>query len=268
MGHSKFDIVTSLGFRLSDFTKLQVWKESSMFRRYTIAVVLGILITFGTAPTRAQISVNPTRPSASDNAYLTARGYTEIEFGLAYDRDAWALPTLLKWTLHPRIELGFITPGLIQSDDSDVAFGDPGLQIKTQWFSRNRGAFATVGRIELTGEKPKATLYAVTSLATDRVGLDATFGAFFFDDGSGAYENGLLYAAAAAPKFKGKIGGYVEVYGETASGNRPIFLDVGISYACSNRFVLDASAAFGLNDDAQEWIFQIGFTSLLFKISR
>ena len=67
--------------------------------------------------------MNPTRPSASDNAYLTARGYTEIEFGLAYDRDAWALPTLLKWTLHPRIELGFITPGLIQSDDSEIAFG-------------------------------------------------------------------------------------------------------------------------------------------------
>ena len=78
------------------------------------------------------VSVNATRPSASDNAYLTARGYTEIEIGGLIMEDFWTIPTLLKFGIHHNIELGFVLSGQVNHTElygqSETEVGDPGGQ--------------------------------------------------------------------------------------------------------------------------------------------
>lgn len=53
------------------------------------------------------VSANPTRPSASDNAFLTAKGYSEIEIGFASQKNFWSIPTLLKFSPSECVKLVF-----------------------------------------------------------------------------------------------------------------------------------------------------------------
>ena len=213
------------------------------------------------------VSPNPTRPSAADNAYLTQPGYTEIEFGLSSQTNFWNLPTLLKFSFHKNVELGFLMSGLINHFDSENEIGDPGLQLKTKLTEQDWGAFAFAGRIErVKNFKPKYNIYAVGSFPLNKISIDGTFGASFFDRGNGDYSNSIQYAVSFNSNFEGPVGGFVEVFGENSDFANPLFVDGGLSYAISSKVVLDCSVALGLNDDAEDWIFQVGFTSVLFKV--
>ena len=92
------------------------------------------------------VSANPTRPSASDNAFLTEYGYTEIEIGIGAQKNFWAVPTLLKFSAIQNGEFGFIMNGLVNSSTTggktETKVGDPGLQLKYQFI--NNGTIAII----------------------------------------------------------------------------------------------------------------------------
>jgi hypothetical protein len=216
--------------------------------------------------TQEEVKPNPTRPSATDNAYLTHLGYTELEFGLALQRNFWNLPLLLKFSFHENFELGFIMSGLIDHSDEDYDFGAPGFQIKTQLLNQDWGAVAAVGRIEfINNTKPKYTLYGVTSLLFPIGQMDGTFAGVFTDQGDGGYSNALTYAVALSPNLSAPVGLYVEIYGEASELSNPVSFDFGVNHAISRKIIIDLAVSFGLNDDAENWVVQVGFTSLLFR---
>ncbi|MGD9900535.1 MAG: hypothetical protein AB7T22_15525 [Calditrichaceae bacterium] len=219
------------------------------------------------ADAQTKVTANPTRPSAADNAYLTAYGYSEIEFGWAAAEDAWTLPMLLKFSIHPAAELGFLMSGVLNytnyNNNSETETGTPGFQMKTRFMSTPSISTALVGRVEIPSDADNIyTAYAAISGQSKKLALDVTLGGIFSDQVDGRF----IYAAALAPKLNGPIGGFVEIFGENSNSYRPVSMDFGVSYSFSPGFVADISTAFGLNDDAQDWQFQIGFTSVLIRL--
>ncbi len=238
-------------------------------RRFAIPALLVLIICIFPQITNAQVKVsaNPTRPSAADNAYLTAYGYSEIEFGWASTEDAWTLPMLLKFSIHPAAELGFLMSGVLNytnfNNKSETEAGTPGFQMKTRVLSSPSVSTALVGRVEIPSDADNIyTAYAAISGQSKRLAVDVTLGCIFSDQVDGRF----IYAAALAPKLNGSIGGFAEIFGESSNSYRPVSMDLGVSYSFSPGLVADISAAFGLNEDAQDWQFQIGFTSVLIKM--
>ena len=235
------------------------------FKYCFVLVILFILPTDGKA--QQIIKANPTRPSVADNAYLSAYGHTELEFGWHYAKDSWNVPTLLKFTFHRKFELGISMSGLVNYMGSDVKLGNPGIQLKSQLIKTQRTALAVAGRVEFdSDDKPRYILYSVISTQTDLMNIDATIGKTFYDHGDGLYKNHVHYAVALSPNLKGRIGGFVEIFGEYSLYSKPVSFDCGISYVYSPRIVLDLSVTVGLNADAPDFILQMGFTSTLFRI--
>lgn len=213
------------------------------------------------------VSPNPTRPSASDNAYLTHLGYTELEFGLSSQKNFSTLPTLLKFSFYKTMEIGFLMSGLLSHSGSENEIGDPGLQLKTKLIDQNWGAFALTGRIERAkNSRPKSTIYAVGSFPLNYISIDGTLGAAFFEQGNGDYANSVQFAVSFNSNFDGLVGGFLEFFGEDSDYFSPFYFDGGLSYAISSKTVVDCSATLGLNDDAADWILQVGFTTVLFKL--
>ena len=230
-----------------------------------------ILFLFACGSLSAQeVSANATRPSASDNGYLTEYGYTELELGWYAQENFWSVPALLKFTAFPKFEFGFLMNGVIDhievGSQSDTDVGDPGVQIKAQIFNDPGMAVAVVGRSEfLENENRRFTLYSAWSFQREMFQLDATVGGIFHSK-SFPGDQSLVYAVAFSPKLDSDMGVYVEVFGESNEAAKPVYADVGISYAVSPRFILDAAYFAGLNDDAVDWQVHVGFTTTLFRI--
>ena len=64
-----------------------------------------------------EVFSNATRPSASDNGYLTEYGYTELEIGWTAEENYWSVPALLKFTALPNFELGFLMSGIVMNEE-------------------------------------------------------------------------------------------------------------------------------------------------------
>lgn len=217
-------------------------------------------------PAQEQVQANPTRPSATDNAYLAAYGYTELEFGASFVRSAWSLPTLAKFAVHPKMELGVLFSGLLDhvaGKGGGTELGTPGVQLKGQFLQGEWGAIAVTARMEWPkGAPPQYTVYGVISRSAETIALDATFGGVFPRAGA----DKMIYAIALAPSLQGPVGGYMEIFGERTSGANPISADLGLSYAVSHRFVLDAAVAFGITEHAPDWQVQVGLTRVLARV--
>ncbi len=234
-------------------------------------VFLSIVLLATPVAAQNDVTANPTRPSAADNAYLTAPGYIELEIGGAVMDKFWSIPTFSKFAVHKQVELGFIMSGLINhtrlNGNSDTEVGDAGFQAKAQLTEQDWGAVAVVGRIDFpSGVDPKYTLYSVVSYQASGFQLDLTLGGVLFEPGDGDYNASFQYAAAMSPKLTGKLGGFVEIFGEASSEFNPVAVDFGVSLSQSPRFVPDASLTIGLNDDAPDWQIQFGLTTVLFKV--
>lgn len=227
---------------------------------------------FGSLLSAQEFSANATRPSASDNGYLTAYGFTEIELGWAVEENYWSVPALLKFTALPNFELGFLMSGIVNHSEfagsSDTEVGDFGVQLKSQIYEDPGMAIALLGRTDfLQSEMQRFTLYSAWSFQREMFQLDATVGGVFHSE-SFAGSNSFIYAVSFAPKFESDAGVYVEIFGESNEVVKPLYFDAGISFAVSPRFILDAAYVTGLNDDALDWQFQVGFTTTLFRILR
>lgn len=207
---------------------------------------------------------NPTRPSASDNAFLTAPGYLEVEAGWAVSENYFTFPLLLKSAVLKDIEFGFLMSGLINHLSKPVSstdIGDPGFQAKYRAMREEDVAVAVVGRLEFTDPGTKLTAYATPSLLQPVGRFDGSLG-FELLDG----DVSLIYAVAFTPEADLPVSVYGEFFGQTGNGYSPFSLDAGVRCPVTGDFVLDAAFVVGLNDDAPDWQFQVGFTKVLARI--
>ncbi|MDZ7767450.1 MAG: transporter [Melioribacteraceae bacterium] len=217
-----------------------------------------------------EVSANATRPSAADNGFLTSYGYTELELGWAAQENFWSIPAMLKFTALPNFELGFLMSGIVNHSEfagtSETEVGDFGVQLKSQIYSDPGMSIALLGRSEfLQNENNRFTLYSAWSFTREMFQLDATVGGVFHSR-SFAGDQSFIYAVALSPNFDSPMGIYLEIFGESNEVAKPVYADVGISYAVSPRFILDAAYFAGLNDHAVDWQFQVGFTTTLFQL--
>ena len=232
-----------------------------MHRILAVNVVLSICFS-NMSFAQEQVAANPTRPSVSDNAYLTALGYTELEAGGLVTDNLWTIPALLKFSVHRQIEVGFAMVGLLNHvDGGDTEVGDPGVQAKVQLLEGPWGALAVVGRADWAGNSdPGYTAYSTLSYQASRFQLDATLGGAFFQS------DALLWAVAVSPKVTGRVGGFAELFGTNSSDGSATALDFGLSYGHSARLISDISIAVGLDNNSPDWIFQVGLTTVLAKV--
>lgn len=211
-------------------------------------------------------SVNPTRPSAADNAYLTDYSYSEVEMGASIYEGGWSVPLMLKSTPLQNLEVGLFLNGLVNGADDETDIGNPGLQLKTQLYESEQFATAFLGKVEFVKEvNPNFTFYFANSFHHELFQADLTLGTLLQDNGS-EYDAGLIYALAISPKLNGKFGFFAEIFGDYTNSNNSIYIDFGIAYAVSNTLVLDASFTTNEEFDKDFNQFQIGFTTSLFKL--
>lgn len=226
-----------------------------------------LLITFQIS---AQVKVNPTRPSAADNAFLTAYSYSEIEFGLTAQENFYSSPALLKFTPITRIEFGVLTSGILNvatNGETKTETGDLGAQIKGQLINSENYGLAILGRAEFPKDiDPRYTFYTASSIVLPQFQIDATLGGSLASAQNKNYKGTFLYAVAFAPNLNSDFGAYAEVFGELGDNYSPISMDVGISYSASNSVVIDAAMFLGMNDDAQDWMFTVGVTTFVIQL--
>src|SRR5210317_1524927 len=139
-----------------------------MFMNKGIIIILALL-TLVSSILNAQYSINPTRPSASDNAFITSYGYSELEIGALVQKDFYSVPALLKISPIKQFEVGISFSGLVNhstaGDDSKTDFGDVGLQLKSALYKSDCFGTAVLGKIEFPSSvDPKYTFYSTSSL--------------------------------------------------------------------------------------------------------
>ncbi len=218
----------------------------------------------------AQVKVNPTRPSAADNAFLTAYSYSEIEFGLTAQEKFYGSPALLKFTPIKHVEFGVLTSGILnvtKNGETKTETGDFGAQIKGQLVNSENYGLAILGRAEFPKDiDPRYTFYSASSIVSPQFQIDATMGASLASARGNNYKGSFIYAVALAPNLNSDFGAYAEIFGEIGDDYAPISMDVGISYSPSNSVVIDAAMFWGMNDDAQNWMFTVGVTTFVIQL--
>lgn len=225
-----------------------------------------VIVFFLTTSNNSQtVSSNPTRPSASDNAFITEYGYIEIETGFAAQKYLWSVPSLLKFTLIKNGEFGLIMNGILNgvttNGKTETKIGDPGLQFKYQFINSGIAALAIVGRSEFIHKDTKLTGYVVPSFTTHLGQIDATAGISKINT-----TTSVFYAIAFSPRIDMPLGFFVELFGEKIEDYSPLYFDAGISYPITTDFVVDAAVVRGLNKEATDLQYHIGITKTLFKI--
>lgn len=232
--------------------------------------ILLILIIASTSFAQ-EVSANATRPSTADNGYVTQYGYAELELGWFTQENYWSIPALLKFTPLEKVEFGLIMSGIVNHSEffgnSDTDIGDPGVQLKGQLINLPEIAMAVVGRADfLQNSLTKGTIYSALSFPRTTFQIDITAGAYFGIDNS-VIDPTFLWAIALGSNFENPLNGYVELFGENQSNYSPLGFDTGLSYKVTPDFILDAAYYAGLNDDAVDWQFHVGFTKTLFKFA-
>lgn len=213
--------------------------------------------------------VNPTSPSVADNAYLTSPGYFEIEIGALLQENFYSLPTLIKFAINDRVELGVPISGVAEYNQAQKKwdFGNPGFQVKSQWLQNKWFTFSSVGRVDwLENNDFLYNLYGVSSFKFKPVGIDIFGGSYLTPQSGNQFDHVFQYAVAAYPIWDCPFGFFVEVFGEKSGATIPVSLDAGVSYSLDNKTVLDTSVAVGLNNDAQNWTVQFGITRTIGKV--
>jgi len=225
-----------------------------------------LLLLFGNISYGQTVSANATRPSATDNAFLTHPKYVELEAGLGLDENFLYSPLLFKIGLDSKVELGLIMNNLfvtrLDGGKSITQIGDPGVQLKYQFMKSNEVAFAGVVKTLLTkNEETPVTVYLTPSIMMPVGQLDATAG---FTHLAGT--NTIHYAAAFSPNTSLPVGLYLEFFGDKTKDFTFHYFDAGVSYSPQSTLVFDMAIILGLGDNTQSWILQAGFTHTLGKI--
>lgn len=230
-----------------------------------------LILIIASASFAQEVNANATRPSAADNGYITHYGYAELELGWFTQENFWSVPALLKFTALNKVELGLIMSGIINHTElvgkSETKVGDFGIQLKGQILNVPEMAIAIVGRADFLGESTtRGTIYGAFSFPRTTFQVDVMAGANFLFE-SNASDPTLLWAIALGSNFENPLNAYIELFGEKLNNYTPLSLDFGLSYKVSPDFILDAAYFAGLNDEAVDWQFHLGFTKTLFQFA-
>ena len=231
-------------------------------------VLLFLLFLSGRSALAQEVPANPTRPSVSDNGFLTARGYLELELGWAQTASLGTLPMLLKMTPDRSFEIGVSATGLANKERGEpLTLGIPGAQLKWQFAAGEWGAFASVLHIDWPSTGPPVlTAYPVLSIRNASTAIDVTGGYSVQEPFSPGREGSLFYALSVSPNINAPIGLYVEVYGILSPGDPLHALDTGLSFSVSPDFVLDCSLGTSLTSNGEHWTLQLGLTKTLARL--
>lgn len=233
-------------------------------------ILIFVFLVYSTILIAQEVSANATRPSVSDNGYITEYSWTELEIGWFGQEKFWSIPALLKVSPLKKVELGFIMSGVVNHyefpGNTKTEKGDFGMQLKGQLLNIPEMAIALVGRADFyPNSVTKGTIYGAMSFPRGNYQVDITAGGYFGIDNN-AIDAAFLWAIALGSNFESPFNGYVEVYGENVKNYNPVGFDVGISHKVTPSFILDAAYYTKLNDDALDWQFHVGFTKTLFRL--
>jgi hypothetical protein len=224
--------------------------------------------------------VTPQRPTFSKDTNTTAYGTLELEAGFSGVPDeATTAPVELKWGAGERTEVfvGASVYDWIQLDSGRErsGFGDTYVGARQRVFDPGGPHTAA---LQLTTKFPTAEetgsgeqdLYAagMYSLAATE---DTGFTVFYEAGWLGRPEGGGVdftqaLSLSGGRTFDGKVGLVGELAGIDGVDSDPVFMTLAIQHFLLPSLAWDAGFQVGLNDDASDLRFQIGFVSNLGRL--
>ena len=261
-----------------------------------LAVLLMILI--GGAAKADEPELLTDRPDQTETAVVVPVGTVQVELGaaLAIDNEggertetAGGPGTLVRFGVHPRLELRLEWPGWIGAERSGAGGrsrvsepGDPELGVKVALAGAQgaRPDMALLAHVSLPvgGEpigSPRADPSVRLSVAhtlSDRVGLgwNAGWEAASFRDVNAEVHTvtRFVYTASLGVELAARWGAYIEIFGDLpASDAAPDAhaLDGGVTFLVAPRVQLDLTAGVGLNSPAPDRF--VGF-GISFRVPR
>jgi hypothetical protein len=245
---------------------------------------------FNPTPRELMRPLSADRPDITESPHTVDAGHVQLElsfFEYLRDGDLRAysvMPTNIKIGVLNNIDFQFfIQPYVHQRDadpntpgrfTTDSGFGDIQLRSKINLWGNDEGAtamaimpFVTLPTAsgELGAGRVEGGLILPFGMSIGEdvdLGLMAEFGAIY-DRDRDAYDFQFLHTAALGRDLIGPLGGYVEYVGiaSTAPGARyQVLLGLGLTYALSADWVLDAGVNLGLAGGAPDFNPFIGMT--------
>ncbi|HVY84304.1 MAG TPA: transporter [Caulobacterales bacterium] len=218
----------------------------------------------------------PGRPGTTESPIAVPTGHWQIETEIASysdsdGGDSWsALATSFRYGLAPSWDAEAIVAP-INHADGDTGFGDLTLRVRKQFTGLNgeSPSLALIGYVTLPtaedglGEDHVEGGVIATSGITisDRASLTLTAGAGSVSDGDDDHLS-LSGGAAYSYSFTEATGGYIEIFGEHVDGETAATLDIGATHLIGERTQLDAGVDIGLNRNADDARFFLGWAHL------
>lgn len=248
-----------------------------IFQSTAAAAVLALLPACLAMPPDGE-AVTAQRPTLSSDTATSYEGTFEVEGGLAFDpSDSFDSPVSVKYGVGPATEV-FLGLSPYQSVDQGGAdgdgFGDLTLGTRHRFWEEADGpgsaAFQLVTKLP-TGDEDEGLSTGevdffgagIYTAALDVATLTGYYelGVLGEDPGSGSDLQHVLAVAAAR-----NLHQHVGVFGELATvllpeGEDSVLATLGATYAVSSSLVFDAGVVLGLDEDAPDAVFQVGFTT-------
>lgn len=239
---------------------------------------------------RQRVVATPQRPSNSFNTSIVPKGWLEVEFGTAIDEHFVDSPVVFKLGLQPNMELFAGVSPLVHVSDapSQTGFGDVSFGLRTRFGGGQRGlpSFGGVISVKIpTADEKKGlgsghtdwTFLVVVSQATPKFSVDLNIGFRSTSLPEGNNDSQFIAIVTGGRSLSKKMSGYAEIFltqhaessgiGGGFNVNQAVLVGAGgVSYAVSDRFVLDAGLNINLVNAGYDVQFLVGATSTLFKL--
>ena len=252
-------------------------------RQHLIATIIAMLIWQDVLADDEEPRVTPYRPTISNPADLSVPGYLELELGAQRDLSedhsrATSLPYLLKYAFADNVGILLGGNAYVEQSDSGAGslhgLGDTSILLKL----RKEMSATTAFGLELGPLLPTST----HNLGTSKTGfisnaiLSTTWNDWHFDfntginriaEAGGARKQQLNWAGAVSRDLNEHMNAALEFSGSHQQGQlTENQILAAWSYAVSNRLVLDAGLAHGMNHEHHQTFFA-GATVLLGKLN-
>ena len=242
-------------------------------------LLASVALVFGALPGVAQSprAVNPERPTVATHAYAVARGYVEIEQGVAA-RGSASLSEATSWDVNvkiglaPHLQLGIFGPGYARNS-AGHGIGDWGLALKLRTDITDRIVVAAVAAISFRTGKQRLGLGAGRVLGqlplvlsmNGPLGLHADLNAGPIGIGAGSPQ--WLTTASFGRPLGGPLGVTAELFriSAGAAGPRQAGLLGALLVTPVQWMAIDIGGTLGLGSGSSDVIF-LGLTTNLGRL--